>query len=252
MRAALKLFAIVIYLPLMMLITTIPWLIKWESARRLMALLTFKGVNAVLGIRVRLHGELSPERPLLLVSNHCSYVDILALGSKLPIAFTPKKEIASWPVIGFCCRLAGCVFVERTPKAIQQTKQQIAKRLGMGRVMCVFAEGTTNDGTNLKPFKSSLFSLAELNGMRIQLAALTYTHRNGKPLDAAGRAEIAWYDDMSLLPHLWRLLGYARVDVHLQMLDVLNPTDYDSRKALCSHSEGMIKQTLEELHHENI
>lgn len=118
MRVVLKLFFLSIWLPLMMLVATLPWLLKWEGARRFCSCLAFKGVNALFGIRVHLHGSLSPKRPLMLVSNHSSYVDIFVLGSRLPIAFTPKKEIASWPIIGYCCKLAGCVFVERTPKAI--------------------------------------------------------------------------------------------------------------------------------------
>lgn len=245
MRAIVKLMLIVVWLPVMMALTTPFWLLRIEAMRRAMARLTFKGVNAIFGLRVVVRGQLSAHRPLLLVSNHASYLDVLALGASLPIAFTPKKEIASWPVIGFCCRLAGCVFVERTPKAIAKTRHEISKRLERGRVMCVFAEGTTNDGTHLKPFKSSLFSLAELEGMRIQPLALHYHARNGERLDAAGRAQVAWYDDMALLPHLWRVLGYRRIEVVLSLLEVINPADYPSRKALCATTQTLISDELE-------
>lgn len=244
MRPFLKTLLILIWFPLMIVATTIPWLLKWEAGRRTLTTLTFKGLNRILGLKVHMQGELSPKRPLMLVSNHCSYVDILLLGSCLPIAFTPKKEIARWPVIGFCSKLAGCVFVERTPKAIAATRTEIAKRLATGRVMCIFAEGTTNNGTDLKPFKSSLFSLAEGTDIAIQPAALRYTHRDGAPLDAQGRARIAWYDDMSLLPHLWQLLRARRIDAQLQLLPALQQTG--PRKALCSASEEVIRQALEQ------
>jgi 1-acyl-sn-glycerol-3-phosphate acyltransferase len=244
MRPYLKTLLMLIWLPLMITVTTIPWLLKWEAGRRFCSMLAFKGLNRILGLRVHVQGTLSAKRPLMLVCNHSSYIDILALGNRLPVAFTPKKEIARWPVIGFCSKLAGCVFVERTPKAIAATKGEIAKRLATGRVMCIFAEGTTNNGTDLKPFKSSLFSLAEGTNIAIQPAALHYSHRNGAPLDAQGRAKVAWYDDMSLLPHLWQLLRARRIDAQLQILPLLEQTG--DRKALCSASEVVIRQALEQ------
>lgn len=246
MRAVVKLLLLAVWLPVMMLLTTPFWLLRREKARRTLARWTFQGVARLFGLHVEVKGALSPYRPLLLVANHCSYLDILALGSTLPVAFTPKKEIRHWPLIGFCCRLSGCVFIERTPRAITQTKAQIAQRLGMGRVMCIFPEGTTNDGTHLRPFKSSFFSLAEAEAMAVQPAVLCYRQCDGRTLDAAGRAQLAWYDDMALLPHLWRVLNKRRITVCLRLLPALEPGAYATRKALCAASEMQIRLALAE------
>ena len=209
-----------------------------------MALLTFKGVNRIFNIHVKMKGELSPVRPLILISNHSSYIDILVLGCCLPIAFTPKKEIKSWPIIGYCCRLAGCVFVDRNAKSVKETQDEIAKRLESGRVMCIFAEGTTNNGTQLKPFKSSLFSLAVGSDVQLQPMVIRYIARDNKPLDAAGKSDIAWYDDMALLPHLWRLLNFRRIDAEIELLPLIEKQPEDGRKQLCEKSETVIHQAF--------
>lgn len=245
--ALVRLILLVISVPAMMVLILPFWAVGLDAIRRRLAGLTFRLVRIIFGMKVHCEGGLSEHRPLLVISNHCSYLDIIALGSSLPVAFTPKSEIRSWPVIGLCCYLAGCVFVERTPKAIQQTKAEIASKLQMGRVMCIFAEGTTNDGTHLKPFKSSLFSLAEIiPEMKVQPVALCYDKINGQRLDANGRAQLAWYDDMALVPHLWRSLHCWRIDVVLKPLATIDSDTHTSRKALCEASETAIRSALEQ------
>ena len=66
--------------------------------------------------------------------------------------------------------------------------------------------------------------------------------RNGEPLGKQGRSEIAWYDDMSLLPHMFRLLNAWRIDAKLVLLTPL-PHTMD-RKALCAEAERMIRQAI--------
>lgn len=229
----------------MMLVTVLPWALGLEALRCWCVRATFRGVNAIFGIRVQVQGALSRERPLLLVSNHSSYLDILVLGSQLPVAFTPKKDIARWPIIGQCCALAGCVFVDRTPKALAATKRNIGQKLAMGRVMCLFPEGTTNNGQQLKPFKSSFFSVALEQQAIIQPAAVLYARRNGLALDVNGRSAMAWFDDMALLPHLLGVLSARSIEAKLQLLPTLAPTG--ERKALCGQSQAMIEHALEQM-----
>ena len=48
---------------------------------------------AALGVRVRIHGQVAPTRPQLVVSNHVSWLDIPILGSMRPTEFLAKKEV---------------------------------------------------------------------------------------------------------------------------------------------------------------
>src|SRR2546428_704839 len=64
-----------------------------------------------IGLRIRVHGKTPHEG--LIVSNHVSYLDIIALSTVTSCAFVSKKEVAAWPIFGLYARLGGTVFVDR-------------------------------------------------------------------------------------------------------------------------------------------
>ena len=76
--------------------------------------LACRGIVRICGLRIAVVGQCAADRPLLVVSNHLSYLDIPILGSVMDMRFVPKKEIARWPVIGFICKILGAVFVDRS------------------------------------------------------------------------------------------------------------------------------------------
>src|SRR3712207_3673174 len=66
----------------------------------------------LMGMRLGVTGE-APRPPFLLVPNHLSYVDVVALAASCECLFVAKKEVASWPVVGRLCRGAGAIFIDR-------------------------------------------------------------------------------------------------------------------------------------------
>src|SRR5271169_2417050 len=54
--------------------------------------------------------------PFFIVSNHCSYIDILIIGSIIPSVFVSKSDVASWIFLGRMVKLAGTIFVNRESK----------------------------------------------------------------------------------------------------------------------------------------
>ena len=68
---------------------------------------------ALVGIRVREIGRAARDRPLLITANHVSWLDITVLGSRMPLSFVAKSEVASWPVFGLFAKLQRSVFVDR-------------------------------------------------------------------------------------------------------------------------------------------
>jgi 1-acyl-sn-glycerol-3-phosphate acyltransferase len=92
----------------------------------------------------------------------------LALGSVAPAAFIAKSEIASWPVLGLMCKAAGCLFIDRKTSRTLQNKKLLDAAVKFGDIIGLFPEGTTDDGTELLPFKTSLFSIAEHKDMEVQ------------------------------------------------------------------------------------
>ncbi|MDH3196287.1 MAG: 1-acyl-sn-glycerol-3-phosphate acyltransferase, partial [Hyphomicrobiales bacterium] len=101
-------------------------------------------VLALMGIKVTVHGAPAPERPLLLLSNHMSWLDIPVLASRTPLSFIAKKEVAGWPVIGWLAKLQRTVFVDRERRhRTGHVADQVAGRLARGDIIVLFAEGTS-------------------------------------------------------------------------------------------------------------
>ena len=53
----------------------------------------------LMGVRVTVTGTPAAGRPLLLLSNHSSWLDIPVLASVAPVSFIAKSEVATWPVV---------------------------------------------------------------------------------------------------------------------------------------------------------
>ncbi|MFK7902327.1 MAG: 1-acyl-sn-glycerol-3-phosphate acyltransferase, partial [Nitratireductor sp.] len=81
-----------------------------KKLSRTIPVLWHKFVLYVVGVKVHVHGTVSTIRPLMLVSNHISWSDILILGSVMPLSFIAKDEVKSWPGINYLAKLQRTVF----------------------------------------------------------------------------------------------------------------------------------------------
>ena len=81
----------------------------------------------------------------LIVSNHLSYLDILALSAALPCVFVSKAEVERWAIIGRYARWAGTVFVQssrpRGRSARQRQRHRVAEKRRSSRA---FSRGHDN------------------------------------------------------------------------------------------------------------
>lgn len=245
-RAAIKapLLALLIFFAIGLLATLTALRIPRQRTRMWL----YRRCMQLTGMRLTTQGTFSPA-PLLLVSNHCSYIDVILLGSLQDVAFTPKSEVRAWPVIGALVALFGAVFVERNPRKAKQVQAQIFDALKLHRPVSLFPEGTTNNGRTLFPFKPSLFSMAELwdgqEKLHIQPVTIRYDALNAAPMNDAAWDEVAWYGDIDFFPHLWNFLKQKRVDAtiifHAELLAESNKWD---RKKLAASAHSVIAQSL--------
>lgn len=209
----------------------------------------YSGILRIIGIRLDIEGGLSDIRPLMVVSNHVSYLDVVVLGAAAPVRFTPKREVGAWPIIGFICRLTQCVFIDRSIHAVKEGKKNIRETLETGEVVSLFPEATTGDGIHRRDFKPGFFSLAservEGKTLWVQPVAIRYTHIHRLPIDKMQWPLIAWYGDMLLLPHLWQVLSIGGISVQLTYLPPIEGTGKD-RKALAQYCQDAIGKKIEE------
>lgn len=208
-----------------------------------------------LGFRVTEIGEVARDRPLLLLPNHSSWLDIPVLGSRMPLSFVAKSEVASWPIFGLFAKLQRCVFVERERRAkTGDVARHIGARLADGDVMVLFAEGTSNDGNGVLPFRSALLGAATSamvtnaghETVWIQPVAIRYARIQGLPVGRADRPKLAWYGDMDLIPHLGGVLMLRAVDVEIVWGEPLAFTLGANRKAIAADLEARVRAMLRE------
>jgi lyso-ornithine lipid O-acyltransferase len=185
-------------------------------ARRSIPVFYHSIVRSLLGVRIHVTGERLREHPLLIVSNHVSWLDISVITSLAPVVFVAKREVASWPLFGLLAKLQRSVFVDRSRRhKTQEVNAEIAQRLAEGDPVVLFGEGTSSDGNRILPFRTALIgaardALAEAEHARrvwIQPLSIAYTRLLGLPLGRQHRRLVAWYGGAPLVPHL---LGIAR------------------------------------------
>ena len=206
---------------------------------------------AILGVRVREVGRRLDEHPLLIVANHCSWLDISVISAVAPVVFVAKQEVAGWPVIGLLAKLQRTVFVDRTRRhKTRDVNAEIAQRLAEGDPVLLFGEGTSSDGNRVLPFRSALIgsardALAEAEHtgrVWIQPLSLAYTHRRGMPLSRYERPRVAWYGKMSLAPHLAGLARGGGIDVSVMWGEPVAFDEQSDRKQVARALEAQVRR----------
>lgn len=198
----------------------------------------------ILGFRIRTHGEMKTRGPVLFVCNHTSYSDISILGALLPASFVAKAEVATWPMFGLLAKLQRTVFVDRRPSRATGQRDEMIRRLEDGDNLILFPEGTSSDGNAVLPFKSALFSVAQVepNGepLLVQPVSIAYTRLDGMPVGRALRPYFAWYGDMTLAPHFWEIAGLGHATVDVVFHDPVTIAEYETRKGLAEHCFNVV------------
>ena len=208
----------------------------------------------LMGIRITVTGKPAEDRPLLLLSNHNSWLDIPVLASVAPVSFVAKQEVAGWPVVGFLARTQRTVFVDRDRRhATGAQADAVAGRLSKGDIMVLFAEGTSSDGNKVLPFRSALVGAAQraiANGgadgevATVQPVAIAYPKMLGLPLGRQHRPLVAWYGGADLLPHLKRILSEGGVDVNVVFGPAHRLSARDNRKAVTQEAGDLVRRLV--------
>lgn len=118
----------------------------------------------IVGLDVRIvHGAAKDVgRGRLVVANHRTPLDILAVLSLFGGHFLANHRVAKAPIVGPSTVRIGTVFVDREDrrsgaKAIRQMRSLLED----GRTVVVFPEGTTHGGDEVREFKGGAFTAAK-------------------------------------------------------------------------------------------
>ncbi|MCI0418393.1 MAG: 1-acyl-sn-glycerol-3-phosphate acyltransferase, partial [Acidobacteria bacterium] len=195
---------------------TMPLLLVSEKASYWWRSLNFqtwaKLTSVLFGMRVGARGT-PPQAPFFLVSNHLSYMDIVAFASKLDCVFIAKNEVAKWPVLGLLCRSMGTIFVDRNSRLdVPRVNRLIEEELRSGKGLLLFPEGTSSRGAEVLPFHSALLEPAVRGGSPVSFATVSYRTPVGQ---APAHQSVCWWGEMPFLPHFYRLLQLKSLEATL-------------------------------------
>ena len=198
-----------------------------------------KSAARICGARVQRHGT-ALRRDVVFLSNHVSWLDILAQAGASGTAFVAKAELEKAPVVGWLAGLNRTVYVKR--EATRDVASQInAVREAMADnwSVTIFPEGTTTDGQSLLPFKSSLLKMLEPPppGVMVQPVVIDYG-------DVA--EEIGWIGDESGLHNALRILARGgSFPVRLFYMEPFDPDELEGgRKAISAKAREVIEAKL--------
>ncbi|MGH6859282.1 MAG: lysophospholipid acyltransferase family protein [Phyllobacterium sp.] len=225
---------------------------RWSVQKKL-PVLFHRIMCRVLGIHIRVHGDIAGSRPLLLAVNHSSWADIVVLSALHEVSFIAKAEVAAWPLFGLFARLQRSVFVERDRRGkTHDQASEIATRLAAGDAMVLFAEGTTSDGNRILPFKTSLFGAAQVairetgvETVTVQPVSVAYTRVHGLPMGRFHRPLVAWPGDVELGPSLIGMLKEGAYDVEVRFGEPIVIDGRSDRKALARTMEVRVRAMMQ-------
>ncbi len=196
-------------------------------------------VLRLMGVRLLHEGEPRPGAKLL-VANHVSWLDILAIHAVCPEArFVSKSDVRRWPLLGTLVAAAGTLFIERERKRdALRVVHRMAESLAAGETVAIFPEGTTSDGSVLLPFHANLLQAAIAGATPVQPVALSYSdaeHRISRAVSFVG--------DTTLLQSLWRTACAERLEVRVRVL-VAHSVRHADRRRLALLLSGEIAAAL--------
>jgi len=203
--------------------------IQWWAAKML----------RMMGIALRVEG--APHRGgTLLIANHISWLDIVAVHAVCPHArFVSKADVRSWPLLSRLIDSAGTLYLERERKRdALRVVHVMAQALAAGDTVAAFPEGTTSDGQGLLPFHANLLQAAIATKTPVQPVAIRFsdsTHAVSRAVEFVGATTLA--------QSLWMVACGDEVRVRVALLPP-RPTAQADRRALAEQLRGDIAVAL--------
>jgi 1-acyl-sn-glycerol-3-phosphate acyltransferase len=201
----------------------------------------FRSVLLAMGVKLLVHGEIpGPGRGALVVNNHTSWLDIVAVNAVRPMRAVAKKDIAGWPVLGWLVTAAGSVYVDRENiRTLPGTVATLADNLRNGAMVNVTPEGTTWCGLTHGRFRPAMFQAAIDGGVPVLPVALTFRLKNGAATTAP-----AFIGDETIVDSVRRTAALKGLVLEVHVLDEIAPGRAADRRELAQLAERAVDDVL--------
>ncbi len=190
--------------------------IRWWSAEML----------RLLGIGRVVEG-VAPIAGGLLVANHVSWLDIMAIHAVVPEArFVSKADVKAWPLVARLVDAGGTLYLERERKRdALRVVRVVTESLAAGHTVAIFPEGTTSSGHGLLPFHANLLQAAVASGQPVQPIALRFSESANAVSEA-----VEFVGRTTMLESLWGTACGDGVVVRLVFLPARDAAGADRRE----------------------
>jgi 1-acyl-sn-glycerol-3-phosphate acyltransferase len=193
------------------------------------------GLLEILNVSLYIRTEelLSVRTSGLIVANHISWLDVIALNAVMPMRFVAKSEVRSWPAIGWLAARVQTLFIARgKARAAARMNSRLVDLLQGGESLAIFPEGTSTDGRQVGRFHASLLQSAVDAGVPVHPVAICYQDEHGAHSTAP-----AYIDEMSFAASLWSVL--CTDNLHVSLL-VTPPLASHDRRVLAESAHAQI------------
>lgn len=196
-------------------------------------------IARVAGARVTRHGT-PMRRDVVYISNHVSWIDILAIAGASGSAFVAKAELEKVPFVGWLASLNRTIYVSREDRGgVAEQIDRLREALDEAWSVTIFPEGTTNDGKTLLPFKSSLLKILEPPPQGVVVQPMVLDYGDVGP-------EISWLGAERGKDNALRIMARpGTFPLGLHFLEPFRPEDFAGRKAIAAESRARIEAALE-------
>ena len=240
-RIPLLLWHILVHLPLAMLLTTpLTARLRWgdESLEHRVIRAWSAGLMRVFGFGLRRVGTPVPGAAMF-VANHVSWIDIETLHSQRMMGFVAKREIQSWPVVGWLAQRGETIFHARgSTESLGGVLHEMLSRLRDGRSVGVFPEGGTRGGREIGPFHARIFLAAVEAGVPVQPVALRYGE------GGSAQHVVAFQPRESFFANFVRLLGEPARTAEVHFLAPIAPGETDGRRRIAELARARIVEAM--------
>ena len=160
--------------------------------------------------------------------------------ASLECRFVAKSEIRHWPLVGWLVARQGTVFVVRARRHdTSRVNASLESALKRGERMVVFPEGTTTDGSEVKPFHGSLLQPVVATQGYAMPVAIRYLDTEGRRSDRAACA-----GDRSLWDSTRLITGESMTVAEIRFLAAVHAVGRH-RRDLAQHCAKAVADALE-------
>lgn len=214
-----------------------------SRVREWVARTVFRAVLRAVGVRLRVVGADglgARGRGVLVVNNHMSWLDIAAINAVRPMRAVAKRDIASWPVLGWLVSAAGSVYVHREGlRSLPATVDRLADVLRGGSMVNATPEGTTWCGLTHGRFRPALFQAAIDGGVPVLPVALRFRLADGTPTTAP-----SFIGDDTIIDSVRRVAGLRGLLLEVHVLPEIAPGRAADRRELAALAEAAVDTVL--------